>query len=105
MNQGTQDAGLNISAAGTTQGPATLLINGLNGITTAAAGSGVILFPANEGTFQLVYNGGASAVKVYPPVGSQINQLAVNSPHILAPSSSCEYWFLSATQLIANLSA
>lgn len=105
MNLATQDVGLTISAAGTTQATATLLINGVNGISTAAANSGVILFPGGVGTSQMVYNGGANPVKVYPPVGVQINGIAVNGAHILATNTSCMYWTFSATQVVGNLSA
>ena len=100
-----QDVGTAISAAGTTQGTATALTNILNGITTAAAGSGVVLYAGSAGDCQLVYNGGASAVNVYPPSGAKINGLATNAPHLLATNTTCEYWFLSATQLIGVLSA
>lgn len=105
MNQGTQDAVLSISAAGTVQGTATLLIAGLNQVTTVASGAGVVLFPANEGCLQVVFNGGANALKVYPPLGGAINQLAVNSAHILPTNTTCQYWFFSSTLIIANQSA
>lgn len=105
MNIATQDVGLTISAAGTTQGTATLLINGANGISTAAASSGVILFPGGVGTSQLVYNGGANPVKVYPPVGAQINGIPVNGAHTLATNTACVYWTFSSTQIVGVLSA
>ena len=99
-------SGLLVVAAGTTQATATLLINGMNGILTAAANSGVIL-NANSLTSdcQLVYNGGANPVKVYPPVGSKINALAINAPHTLATNTACIFWFLSDTQILGVLSA
>ena len=105
MNAGTQDVGVSISAAGTTQAGATLLFNGLCWITTAASGSGVVLFPGNPGTAQTVYNGGANAVKVYPPTGAQINGLGTNNAMTLAVSTSCHFWSLNATQVIGILSA
>ncbi len=99
-------SGLLITAAGTTQATATLLINGLNGIRTAVAGSGVILTPNNlTSDCQVVFNGGANAVNVYPPVGSQINSLSANTPMVLAPNTACEFMWLTNTQIIGLLSA
>lgn len=100
-----QDVTSGIVAAGTTQGTATALTSTLNGLGTVAAGSGVVLYAGSAGDCQIVYNAGANAVKVYPPVGATINQLAVNIPHTLAINTACEYWFLSSTQLIGVLSA
>ena len=105
MNLGTQDVGLGISAAGTTQATATELINGLNEVTTVASGAGVVLFSADSGTFQAVYNAGANQLKVYPPVGYKINSLPINTAMILGTGTSCEFWFLSTTKIIGNLSA
>lgn len=105
MNQGTQDVSAPITAAGTTQATATLLFNGVNMVGTAAAGSGVVLFSANSGTSQVVYNGGANAVTVYPPLGAKINGLAVNGGHLLATNTTCNYWITSSTQVIGILSA
>ena len=99
------DVGTGLAAAGTTQGTATALTNTLNGISTAAAGSGVVLYAGSDGDCQLVYNGGTNAVNVYPPSGAKINGLAANSPHLLAINTACEYWFLSATQVVGVLSA
>ena len=99
-------SGLLVVAAGTTQATATLLVNGMNGILTAPANSGVIL-NSNSLTSdcQVAYNGGANAVKVYPPVGSKINGLPTNTPMILATNTACAFWFLSDTQIIGVLSA
>lgn len=99
-------SGLNVVAAGTTQATATLLINGMNGVTTAAASSGVIL-NANSLTSdcQVVYNGGANAVTVYPPVGSRINGLTANTGMVLATNTACAFWFLSDTRIVGILSA
>ena len=99
------DVGTGLSAAGTTQGTATALTNALNGITTAAAGSGVVLYAGSAGDCQIVYNGGANAVRVYPPSGARINGLATDAAHLLATNTACEYWFLSATQVVGVLSA
>ena len=99
-------SGLLVVAGGTTQATATLLVNGMNGILTAASGSGVIL-NSNSLTSdcQVVYNGGANAVKVYPPIGSKINALPANTATTLAPNTVCIFWFLNDTQVIGVLSA
>jgi hypothetical protein len=100
-----QDVTSGIVAAGTTQGTATALTSTLNGLGTVAAGSGVVLYAGSPGDCQIVYNAGLNPVNVYPPSGYGINQLAANIPHVLPINTACEYWFLSATQLIGVLSA
>ena len=105
MQHGNQDAKTSITAAGTTQSDATLLTAGINMLGTVAADSGVVLAIAQSGAVQGVYNGGANAVKVYPPVGAQINGLGTNNAHILATNTACVYWTFSETQLIGFLSA
>jgi hypothetical protein len=100
-----QDVGTGISAAGTTQGTATELTNALNGISTVAASSGVRLYAGSTGDSQIVYNGGANPVRVYPPTGAKINGLATNAPHVLVTNTACEFWFLSSTQVVGVLSA
>lgn len=99
-------SGLLVVATGTTQATAALLVNGMNGILTATANSGVIL-NSNSLTSdcQVVYNGGANAVKVYPPVGSKINGLPANTGMSLGTNSTAMFWFLSDTQVIGVLSA
>lgn len=105
MQHGSQDVVTSITAAGTTQATATLLYAGINMLGTVAADSGVVLAIAQSGACQGVYNGGANAVKVYPPVGSRINGLGTNTPHILATNTGCLYWTFTSTQIIAVLSA
>ena len=99
------DVNAAVSAAGTDQATATTLTNTLNGVTTAAAGSGVVLYTGSAGDCQIVYNGGANPVKVYPPSGAKINGLATDAAHTLATNTACEYWFMSATQVVGVLSA
>ena len=100
------DATASISAAGTTQGTATALGSAVNFISTAASGSGVVLSSsASAGDSQLVYNGGANPVKVYPPSGASINGLSANAPAIVGVRTACEFHCGSATQWAAVLSA
>lgn len=105
MNTGQQDVSPALTATGTTQAGALLLINGIAYIGTAASGSGVALFPGNPGTSQTVYNAGANSVKVYPPVGAQINALGTNNAMLLAPNTGCLFQNVTITQTIGNLSA
>lgn len=105
MNQPTQDVLLSVAAAGTTQATATLLLAGISEVTTVASGSGVILWPGAAGTSQLVYNAGANALKVYPPVGLQFNALGANAADVLPVNTACEYWTVSATRITGLRSA
>lgn len=94
-----------VTAAGTTQGTATALTADINFISTAPANSGVILYAGTKGDSQIVYNGGANPVLVYPPTGSKINQVSANTGVVLPTNTFCEYFIVSSTQIIADLSA
>lgn len=101
-----QDAGTSISAAGTTQGTATELVNADNEITTVASGAGVVL--ASKGTAgdtQTVFNAGANSLKVYPPSGMRINALASDGAMLLATNTGCMFKFVSSTRIFGVLSA
>lgn len=100
------DAATAVSAAGTTQATATTLANAVTFLSTVASGAGVVLSPlATAGDSQLVYNGGANPVKVYPPVGAKINGLAANAPASVSTNTACEFFCGSLTQWAAVLSA
>lgn len=102
----SQDANTGISAAGTVQADATELKNGVNFVSTVAAGAGVILSSQlAAGDEQLVFNGGLNAVKVYPPVGMKINSLPTNTAATLAINTACNFYCGSTTQIAAVLSA
>ena len=77
----TGNAANNLTAAGTTQATALLLPSDVNRFTTVAASSGTILPPMNAGDWTVIYNGGANALAVYPPVGGVINQGATNAAY------------------------
>lgn len=95
-----------VSAAGTTQGTATELTAADSEITTAAAGSGVILHSTlSTGDQQTVFNAGANAVKVYPPTGMKINALATNTAMSLATNTGCLFKCVSSTRVFGVLSA
>lgn len=101
-----QDAATGIAATGTTQGTATALTAADNFVSTVAAGAGVILSASTTGgDEQSVYNAGANVLKVYPPSGAAINQLAANAPVLLGVHTACAFKFYSTTQIAAFLSA
>jgi len=101
-----KDTATSVSAAGTTQGTATELTAADNELTTVAAGAGVVL-SANlaAGDLQSVFNAGANAVKVYPPVGMRINALATNAHMLLATNTGCLFKCVSTTRVFGVLSA
>ena len=100
------DGATSLTAAGTNQATALALTNGVNGISTVSAGTGVILSDqARSGDSQVVYNGGANPLKVYPPSGAAINGLATNAAATLATKTACEYHCLSTTLWTGVLSA
>ena len=94
-----------VTAAGTTQATATAITADVNVVTTATTGQGVILYAGVGGDSQVVYNSTTADIKVYPPTGVAINQLAANSGFILAPRTACEVQLMTATAAVAFLSA
>lgn len=73
-----------IAAAGSTIADATQLVIDWNYVGTVAPGAGVILLPLKPGNDIEVYNGGANAVKIYPPnTQSQIDALGNGVPFVL----------------------
>lgn len=100
------DAATGISAAGTTQGTATALASAVNFVSTVAAGAGVVLpSAATAGDGIIIFNGGASALKIYPDSGATINALALNAAMTLATNTAVELWRGSTTQWAGILSA
>jgi hypothetical protein len=89
--QGTGATGL--TATGTTQANAFALANDVVKFTTVAAGSGIILPTSNGGDCGSIFNGGANALLIYPPVGGQINNLAVNTAYSLATATPSADWY------------
>ena len=87
-----------VTAAGTTQADATLLTSSINHVTTVSANTGV-RFPAPTlGTRIIVRNGGASALRVYPNVGAQINTAGNNVAFTLNSGVTLEFIAFSTTQ-------
>lgn len=96
---------LTMTAAGTTQATATAINTSNVYVATAASGTGLILPSAQQGDWLVIYNGGANAVTVYPPVGAKINSLTTNGGASLGTNTACIYFCFSATQWVCDLSA
>lgn len=94
-----------VSAAGTTQGDATTLTSSVNVVTTAAAGSGVVLTNSEISDEYEILNIGANACWVYPPSSGQINNLAANKGFLLATNTAVKIKKFTATRWMGFLSA
>lgn len=98
------DAASGLTATGTNQATAYSLTASDNEFTTVASGTGAILYAGTPGDSQVVYNGGANALTVYPPSGSSINGLAANAGILLPTNTSCMFKCLTSTRWTGILS-
>lgn len=96
---------VNYTAAGTTQSDATAIVADTNIVTTATANQGVILYAGMPGDDQWVFNDTLVNIKVYPPTGAAVNQLAANTGFTLAPATAVICKCISSTQWVGMLSA
>ena len=94
-----------VTAAGTTQSDATAITADVNVITTGTTGQGVLLYSGVPGDDQIVYNGTTADLRVYPPTGENVNQLAANSGFVLASYTGVMVKKVSSTQWLGFLSA
>lgn len=85
-------------ATGTVQGDALVLTKNWNEIDTTPVNSGVAISSLGVGLATTVFNQGANSLKVYPPIGGQIDALGINSPYALAASKMQLLFQLTATQ-------
>lgn len=76
------------TAVGATQATALAIAADNTFISTAAASTGVVLPPGNQGDMRFIYNGGANTVSVYPPLGGTINNLSANTAFSVATLKS-----------------
>jgi hypothetical protein len=97
----TGDVSTGLTATGAAQATAWPLAATNNFVSTTAASTGVLLPFGNAGDKVYVYNGGANALAVYPPVGAQINNTAANGAFSVATLRSACFVYASATQLMA----
>lgn len=99
------DVATGLVATGATQATALPLPAANNFVATAAASTGVILPPSSGGDEVFVFNGGANALAVYPPVGASINGGATNAA-VSVPTLKAVYLVVaSATQIGALVGA
>jgi hypothetical protein len=87
-----------VTAAGTTQATATALTADVNIITTAAAGTGVVMMGPTGGKYAVVVNRGANALNLYPASGHAFDGLAVNTPISIPVNGFIEMFGSSTTQ-------
>jgi hypothetical protein len=93
-------------ATGATQGTALALAADINMFATVAVGTGAILPTLNPSDVSTVFNGGANALLLYPPLGGKINNLAANAGYSIAVATPLvEVTCVSATQYLARQSA
>lgn len=94
-----------VTAAGTTQGTATAITADVNIVTTATTGQGVILYNGVISDSQEIFNNTTADIRVYPPTGGRVNQVATNSGFVLAPYTSVVVKKMTSTQWVGYLSA
>lgn len=96
----------NLTALGASQATALLLPADINKFTTVAASTGAILQASNPGDSGTVFNGGANALLLYPPVGGKINALGTNAGYSIAAATPYVDWYcIDALTYIASQSA
>lgn len=102
--QGTTASGL--TATGSTQGGALALPADLCKFGTVASGTGAIIPPSNSGDSGTVFNAGANALLLYPPVGGTINALSANAGYSIATATPfCQWECIDPLTFIAMQSA
>lgn len=88
-----------VAAAGSAQGDAAALIEGLNVVSAADGTKGVILPPAAPGMVVKVKGTAAAVLKIYPATGGAINAISANGALSLASGAiPVELVAASATQ-------
>lgn len=90
-------------ATGSTQATALALTADATLVATTAASTGVLL-RAERGS-QTVYNGGANALAVYPPVGGTINNGAANAAFSVGAGKSAMFMSPDGAAFVSLLSA
>ena len=95
-----------LTAAGSTQGTATLIGSGTASVTiVSSSGKGVQLPSCAPGSSVFVWNGGANTTHVYGQTGEAIGAGAANALFALATKKSAVFLKVSATQWAQNLTA
>ncbi len=87
-----------VSAAGTTQGTATVLAKEINVVSTVASGAGVALPIAVAGMVLIINNTSANTLNVYPATGGAINSGSTNAAYSHTSGASIQYYATSSSQ-------
>jgi hypothetical protein len=87
-----------VAAAGSTQGDAAALAEGINVVSAADGTKGVILPTAVAGMVIIVKNTAAGALKIYPATGGAINAVAANGAYSITNLTSSLFVASSTTQ-------
>ena len=87
-----------VAAAGSTQGDAAALAEGINVVSAADGTKGVILPTAVAGMVLIVKNTAAGALKIYPATGGAINAVAANGAYSITNLTSSLLVASSTTQ-------
>lgn len=90
-----------LTAVGTTRADALQLAKEINNVTTAAAGTGVILPVGSVGMRIVIFNAGANAIKVYGSASETIDGTAGATGVTLTNAKRCEYFFVAANTWIS----
>lgn len=90
--------GTGLIAAGNSQATALVLTREWNEVATTALNTGVLLYAFGIGLNSFVWNMGANPLRVYPPLGCQIDALGANAPYVLAASKCQLFNQLTSTQ-------
>lgn len=85
-------------SAGSTQADALVLTEDWNEIVNTPLNSGVIVTDKGSGRQSIVFNVGGAQLKVYPPVGGEIDSLGVDAPYLLSNNKSQVFNQLTATE-------
>lgn len=96
----------NLTATGNSQATALLLPADICKFTTVAASTGAIIPPCNGADSGSVFNGGANALLLFPPVGGKINGLGTNAGYSIAAATPyCDWYCVDPLTYIASQSA
>jgi hypothetical protein len=87
-----------VAAAGTNQGNAAALAEGINVVSAADGTKGVILPTAVAGMVIIVKNTAAGALKIYPATGGAINAVAADGAYSITNLTSSLLVASSTTQ-------
>lgn len=90
------------TATGTTQGTALVMQTEWIEVTTTPLNSGVMLGAFGAGVPSTVFNRGANPLRVYPPVGSQIDTLGVNGAYGLAAGKMQTFSQVEDTEFLST---